>query len=162
MLLCLVFVLSAWMLTSHTLQYCINCDLFIIIIIIMSISIINSQYSYTVLGLFYSQSKQILNWQCVIGFEVLTTVAMKNTVFQVIMACSWVGVHQRFIAMFCLHLQDWSISQARSRWQVFIFGLLLDPGNEADMLLRNVGGLLPDCMVLKPRRGYTWQHFVYK
>lgn len=152
------------MLTSHTLQYCINCDLrvFIIIVIIIIMSIINSQYSYTVLGLFYNQSKQILNWQCVIGFEVVMAVAMKSTIFQVITSCSWVGVHERFIAMFCLHLQDLNISQARSRWQVFIFGLLLDPGDEDDVFLWNVGGLLPKCMVLKPRRVYTWQHFVYK
>lgn len=101
-----LFVLSAWMLTSHTFQYCINCDLFIIIviIIIMSISIVNSQYSYIVLGLFYNQSKQILNWQCVVGFEVLTAMAMKSTVFQVITACSSVGVHGCFVAIFRIEI----------------------------------------------------------
>jgi hypothetical protein len=56
-----------------------------------------------------------------VGFEVLTTVLMKSTIFWDIMLCSPLKVNQHFRGTYHLHLQGRRISQARnqheSRWQ---------------------------------------------
>jgi hypothetical protein len=55
------------------------------------------------------------------GFEVLTAVVMKSTVFWDITPYSSLNVNQRFGGTYCLHLQgqriSWARSQHESRWQ---------------------------------------------
>jgi hypothetical protein len=56
-----------------------------------------------------------------VGFEVLTAVVMKNTIFWNIMACSPLSVNWYFGGTYRFHLQGRKISRARnhleSRWQ---------------------------------------------
>jgi hypothetical protein len=65
----------------------------------------------------YCSSK--LYWS--VGFEVLTAVVMKSTVFWDITLCSPLKVNRRFGGTYCIHLQCWSISRAKykceNRWQ---------------------------------------------
>jgi hypothetical protein len=82
-----------------------------------------------------------------VGFEVLTAVIMKSTIFWDITPCSLLRVNRRFGGTYCLHLQgrriSWARSQHESRWQ--------DGG---DMFFRNVGWLSMDYTELYPRRWY--------
>jgi hypothetical protein len=63
---------------------------------------------------------EYINWHYV-GFEVLTAVIMKITIFWDITPCSPLSVNRRFGGTYCLHLQGRKISRARSqcksRWQ---------------------------------------------
>jgi hypothetical protein len=56
-----------------------------------------------------------------VGFEVLTAVVMKNTIFMDITPCSPLKVNRRFGGTYRLHLQGRRISRARnqleSMWQ---------------------------------------------
>jgi hypothetical protein len=75
-----------------------------------------------------------------VGFEVLSAVVTKSTVFWVITPCSPMKVNLRFGGSYRLLLQDRRISRARnqpdSRWQV-------------------VGGISTDYTALYPRRWLT-------
>jgi hypothetical protein len=48
-------------------------------------------------------------------FEVLTVVAIKNTVFWNVMPCSLVEVYQLISGTYCLHLQGRRVSHAGNR-----------------------------------------------
>jgi hypothetical protein len=78
------------------------------------------------------------------GFEVLTAVVRKSTVFWHITPCSPLKVNRRLGGIYRLHLQGPRISRARnkheSRWQAvgFLLGLFLNPEDEGDMFLRKV------------------------
>jgi hypothetical protein len=50
-----------------------------------------------------------------VGFEVLTTVVMKNTIFWDIMPCSPLSVNRRFGEIYRLHLQGRKTSRARNQ-----------------------------------------------
>jgi hypothetical protein len=50
-----------------------------------------------------------------VGFEVLTVVVMKSSVFWDITTCSPLKVNQRFGETCCLHLQGWRVSQATNQ-----------------------------------------------
>jgi hypothetical protein len=83
-------------------------------------------------------------WSClqtweIVGFEVLTVVVVKSTIFGDITPCSPLKVGLRFGGTYCLHLQGRRISRARyqreSRWQAEQaasqnFGLYRKQGNE--------------------------------
>jgi hypothetical protein len=52
-----------------------------------------------------------------LGFEVLTSVVMKSSVFWVIIMWRQLEVSCRFGRTYGIHLQSWRVSQARSRQQ---------------------------------------------
>jgi hypothetical protein len=65
---------------------------------------------------------KIVVWSILlVGFEVLTVVVMKSTVFWYITLCSMLKVNRDFGGIYCHHVQGRRISQARnqceSRWQ---------------------------------------------
>jgi hypothetical protein len=55
-----------------------------------------------------------------VGFEVLTTVVMKSSVFWDITLCSLLKVNHCFRQTCHLHLQGWRISQARNQREVLL------------------------------------------
>jgi hypothetical protein len=63
----------------------------------------------------------MLNWNINIdvGFEVLTPVVMKSTVFWDMMLCSPLKVNQLFGGTYHLHLQD-EISRAKYQHELFL------------------------------------------
>jgi hypothetical protein len=84
-----------------------------------------------------------------VGFEVLTAVVMKSTVFWDIMPCSSLKVNWHFRGTYRLHLQGRRISFARNRckrrWQAaayfhagFLLGLFYNLTDRGDKFLRNV------------------------
>jgi hypothetical protein len=93
----------------------------------------------------------------IVGFEVLTAVVMKSTIFWDIMPCSPLKVDQRFRGTYHLHFQGRRISQANRAPLAtcfhagFLLGLFFDPEDGGDMLLRNVGRLSTDYKALYPR-----------
>jgi hypothetical protein len=62
-----------------------------------------------------------------VGFEVLTPVVMKSSIFWDIKPCSPLKVNRRFGGTYRLHLQG------------FLLGLFFDPEDEDHMFLRNPG-----------------------
>jgi hypothetical protein len=103
-----------------------------------------------------------------VGFEVLTAVVMKSTIFWDTTPCSPLNVNRRFGGTYRLHLQGRKISSARnqreSRWQAellslppaFLLIIFFHPEDGGDMLLRNVGWLSTDYTALYPRRQYSF------
>jgi hypothetical protein len=69
-----------------------------------------------------------------VGFEVLTAVIKKSTVFWDITPCSQWKVKGRFGGTYRLHLQDQRISRARNQLDLFF-----NPEDGGDMFLLNVG-----------------------
>jgi hypothetical protein len=84
-----------------------------------------------------------------LGFEVLTAVVMKSTIFWDITACSPLKANRRYGGIYCLHLQGLKIIRARnqreSRWQTG-----LEDGG--DIFLRKFGWLSTGYTALYPRR----------
>jgi hypothetical protein len=78
------------------------------------------QYSLSVTSCFETVKQNI-------GFEVLTTVVMKSTIFWDITPCSPLKVNRRFGGTYHLHLQGRRISRARNqrenKWQAEDFQL---------------------------------------
>jgi hypothetical protein len=50
-----------------------------------------------------------------VGFEVLTAVVMKSTIFWDLLLCSPLSVNRRFGGTYCLHLQSLRVSQTRKQ-----------------------------------------------
>jgi hypothetical protein len=74
------------------------------------------------------------------GFEVLTAVVMKSSLFWDITPCCPLEVNRRFRGTCRLHLQGLRIIQARNTHVAGSkFGLFLDPEDGGDMLLRIAG-----------------------
>jgi hypothetical protein len=85
----------------------------------------------------------------IVGFEILTAVVMKSTIFWDITPCSPLSVNRRFGGTYRLHLQGRkNISPARNqheskchlltRW--FLLSLyFFDPEDGGDLFLRNFG-----------------------
>jgi hypothetical protein len=84
----------------------------------------------------------ITNFILLVGFEVLTVVVMKSTIFWDIKLCSLLKVNRRFGGTYRLHLQGRRISSvvlSTSFDAGFLLGLFFDPEDGGDMFLRNVG-----------------------
>jgi hypothetical protein len=75
-----------------------------------------------------------------VGFEVLTAVVMKSSIFWDITPCSLLKVNRGFGGTYRHHLQGRRISLARNqrerRWQAELC-LFFDPEDRGDMFLRN-------------------------
>jgi hypothetical protein len=91
-----------------------------------------------------------------VGFEVLTAMVMKSSIFWDIPPWSTLKVNRRFGGTSRLHLQGRRISltepachQLSSR---FLLGLFIDPKNGGDMLLWNVNWFSTDFTALCPKR----------
>jgi hypothetical protein len=122
----------------------------IIVIIIISSSIIS--------GGFFLPPPTTISVVLIVGFEVLTVVTRKSTIFWGVMPCSLVEVHQRFGEAYCLYLQGRRVSQARNHEEtspplvaVLLAGLVLGPKDGGRMVLQNSSGLLPDNLALHLR-----------
>jgi hypothetical protein len=98
-----------------------------------------------------------------VGFQVLTAVVMKSSIFWDITPYSPLKVNRRFGVTGCLHLQGRRINQAINQREAdfsvyyllhagFLLGLFFDPEYEGDIFLLNVGSLSTDCMALYPKR----------
>jgi hypothetical protein len=81
-----------------------------------------------------------------VGFEVLTAVVMKGSIFWYIIPCGPLKVNRCFGGKYRLHLQSRRIRQERSQHgsglcllPAFALVLFFDPENGVDMYLRNVG-----------------------
>jgi hypothetical protein len=72
-----------------------------------------------------------------VGFEVLTAVVMKSTIFWDITRCTPLSVNRRFGGTYRLRLQG--RRNATCLLAGFLLNLFFDPGNGDDMFLRNVG-----------------------
>jgi hypothetical protein len=87
-------------------------------------------------------------------------ITMKSAVFQVLISCSS-ETDRRFGGTYRLLLQGWRVSQARNQQSRacagFLHGLLFDPEDECDMVLRTVG-LSPTYTTLLPRDITTLLH----
>jgi hypothetical protein len=68
-----------------------------------------------------------------IGFDILTVMTRKSTVFWDMTLCNAVAAHWRFGGIYHVHLQGWRINQSSS------------------LQKRNIGVLLQDCMASHPR-----------
>jgi hypothetical protein len=73
--------------------------------------------------------------------------------------CSSLKVNRRFGRIFLLQIQDLRINEARNQYETsskqsscFLFYLLFNPGDEGEMLLRNVRLFSTDYTVLHPSR----------
>jgi hypothetical protein len=74
------------------------------------------------------------------GFEVVTVVVMKDTIFWDITPCSPLKVNRSFGGKYRLHLQGRKISLLGTCFHAsFLLGLFFDPKDGGDMFLRNVG-----------------------
>jgi hypothetical protein len=74
-----------------------------------------------------------------VGFEVLTVVVMKNSVFRDITLCSPLKVNGRFKGTYHNHLQVRTISQARNQHEADskqgLLGMFFDPEGGGDTFL---------------------------
>jgi hypothetical protein len=106
---------------------------------------------YTGTKLRYSIQESVI-WFFFVGFEVLTAVVMKSSIFWDITSCSPLKVNRCFGESCSLHLQGRGMSRARNqretRWQA------------SDMFLRNVGWLLMGNRVWYPQ--LCWSHWWHK
>jgi hypothetical protein len=102
----------------------------------------------------------------VVGFEVLTAVVMKSTIFWDIMPCSPLKANRHFRRTYRLHFQGRSISRTRYQheimWQAepcfhagILLGLYFYPENGGNMFFRNVCWLSTDYTTLCLRRWYS-------
>jgi hypothetical protein len=70
-----------------------------------------------------------------VGFEVLTAVVMKSSIFWDMTPCSLLSVNRRFVGTYLLHLQS-------SAWYLlhscFLLGLFFYPEDGGDMFLRSI------------------------
>jgi hypothetical protein len=104
------------------------------------------------------------------GYEILTAVFIKSSIFWDIAPCSPLKVNRLF-GVTCLHLHGWRISQVRNQREAcsrilgqtvlpasyllhtgFLLCLFFDTKDGGDMFLRNVGWLSVDYTALYPRR----------
>jgi hypothetical protein len=71
-----------------------------------------------------------MEYSCVVGFEVLTVVVMKSTIFWDITPCIQLKVNRRYggtvLLAICFHAG-------------FLLGLFFEPEDRGNMFLRNVG-----------------------
>jgi hypothetical protein len=92
------------------------------------------------------------NVYCV-GFEVLTAVTMKPSIFWDITPCSQMKVNQRFGGACCLYLQGRLISRASYLLHfLLLLGLRFNPESRDDMFLPNSGSRSLDYTALYPGR----------
>jgi hypothetical protein len=92
-----------------------------------------------------------------VGFEVLSVVVMKSSIFWDVTLCTLLKVNWRFGGTCCLHLQDQRISQARNwREAGSKHGLFFGPEDGCDMFLRNVSWLSTAWMALYPGTYNCW------
>jgi hypothetical protein len=85
-----------------------------------------------------------------VGFEVLTAVVMKGTIFWDITPCSPLKVNRHFMSYQSSGLK---VSQARNQHDTLFFFLsFFDPEYGGDMFLRNVCSLSTGYTALYPRR----------
>jgi hypothetical protein len=93
-----------------------------------------------------------------LGFEVLTAVVMKSSIFCDIIPCSQLKVSRRFGATCPLHLQGRRISQGRNQRESRCKAALalraqpFDPEDGGDIFLWNVTWLSTDYTALYPRK----------
>jgi hypothetical protein len=80
------------------------------------------------------------------GFEVLTAVVIKSTIFWDISPCSSLKVKRHFGRTYRFHFQGESRRQA----ELFLSVLFFKPEDGEDMFVRNVGGFSTDCMSYIP------------
>jgi hypothetical protein len=72
---------------------------------------------YLILYFYKLSTVKICCYEYYVGFEVLTVVVMKGTIFWDIMLCSALKVNRRFGGTYCLDLQGRRISRARNQKQ---------------------------------------------
>jgi hypothetical protein len=97
-----------------------------------------------------------------VGFEVLTAVVMKSTIFWDITPCSPLSIHRRFGGTYRFHLQGrknkfsnkpaWK-QVASSFHAGLLLNLFFDPEDGGNMFLRNVGWPSTDYTALRPEDG---------
>jgi hypothetical protein len=99
----------------------------------------------------------ILSWPWA-SDQIQITLCIKQIKFILcnITPCSPLKVSRHFRET-CLHLQGWTISQARNQHEAgsmlhvdFLIGLSLNPDDGGDMFIRNVGWLAMDDVALYP------------
>jgi hypothetical protein len=77
------------------------------------------------------------------GFEALTAVVMKSSVFWDIMPLRLLKDSRHFVGTYHLHIQGSRVSQARNQHEAgskqSLLGLLINPEDDGDMFLRIVG-----------------------
>jgi hypothetical protein len=105
----------------------------------------------------WSLVQGVLSIVC-IGFEVLTEVVMKSTIFWDITPCSPLSVNRRFGETYRLHLQGRKNKLSKkSAWKLatcfhagFLLSLFFDPEDGGHMFLRNFGlqsqKMVPICL----------------
>jgi hypothetical protein len=106
---------------------------------------------------------------CVAGFEVLTVVVVKGSIFWNITPCRPLQVNGRSEGIYSLHLQDRRISQACCADYVcylfysgFLLGLLFDREGGGRIFPLNVSWLSTGYMALYPRRSFHFSSvFIY-
>jgi hypothetical protein len=91
------------------------------------------------------------------GFEILTVVVMKSSIFWDITSCGSLNVNRRFGGTYRIRLQSRRVYCAHFTPYLpliapFLLWLLSDPKHGGDTFLRNVGGL--NYTVLQHRRWY--------
>jgi hypothetical protein len=103
----------------------------------------------------------VTNRNISVGFEVLTGVVMKSTIFWGIISCSPLQNQPTFRGTYHLHLQGRRIGRAKkqseSRWQSSAYFSTMKM--EA-MFHRNAGWLSTDYTALYPRRQYSSEKFL--
>jgi hypothetical protein len=155
------YVITCWVLYSYlTSSHCFTTTLVICI---------KEQQMTGVL--YYPISK----WLFLLGFEVLTAVVMKSTIFWDITPCSLLIVNQHFRGTFRLHLQGrknklsnkpaWKQNAAFCLLPAFMLvycpAYFFDSEDRGDMFLRNVSWHWVDYMALYPRRLYSSGYFFF-
>jgi hypothetical protein len=86
-----------------------------------------------------------------VGFEILTAVATKDSIFRDIMLCSLTKVNHRF-GNYHQEGSKQSSSACYLFHACFLLCILFDPEDGGDIFLQNVCGLSLDDTALNPRR----------